>query len=66
MSVDTTEEARSRVIQIMKVRGMSTNYTILLFYITAEAATGSILGKKMLFKNSCSEICRVKVLAKYI
>ena len=46
MSVGTTEEARSRVIQIMKVRGMSTNYTILLFYITAEAATGGILGEE--------------------
>ena len=40
---------------------MSTNYTVLLFYITVEAATG-VFWKKMLFKNSCFEICQVKFL----
>ena len=45
---------------------MSTNYTKLLFYITAEAATRGILEKKIIFRNSCSVICQVKVLAKYI
>ena len=42
MSVGTTKETKSRVIQIMKDKGMSTNDPILLFYITAEAATGGI------------------------
>ena len=38
------------------------NYTILLFYMTVEAVTGGILGKKILFKNSCFEICLVKII----
>ena len=37
MSVSTTEENKCRAIQVMKDEGMSTNETILLFGITAEA-----------------------------
>ena len=33
MSVSTTEEKKCRVIQLVKVKGLSTNYTTLLFYI---------------------------------
>ena len=49
---------------------MSTNYIILMFYITVEAAAGGVLEKKVLSENNCPEICRVelpvKVLTKYL
>ena len=38
MSVSTYREKKYRVIQVMKDKSMSTNYTILLSHITAEAA----------------------------
>ena len=38
MSVSTTEEKKCRVIQVMKDKEISTNYIILLFDITPEAA----------------------------
>ena len=33
MSVNTTEEKKGRVIQVMKDKGFINKYTILLFYI---------------------------------
>ena len=44
MTVSTSNKKKECcAIQVMKDQGMSTSYTILLFYITLEAATGSVL-----------------------
>ena len=42
MSVSTTREKKCRAIQVMKDIGMATSYTISLFCIPAEGATGAL------------------------
>ena len=44
MIVSTTEVKKCRAIQVMKDKEfMSTNYTILMFYIMGETAIGDVL-----------------------
>ena len=64
MSVSTIKETKCSIIQIMKDKG----YVNKLYYFTVLCYCGSshwsCFEKKKLVKNSCSEICQVKLAAK--
>ena len=68
MSVSTTKEKKCRVIQVMKDIGMSTSYTISLFCIPAEEATGSLrflvksLGKNCVWNVPNYEFLSLQIL----